>query len=173
LRRLIGWLLFAAATVAAVVFCSLWIWSIIRGKSDTILSRWASIAAIISVPVAVTTLFVTLIMSRPAKKPAHPPDTVEADKARNISDAKKYIEVQAGGVFIESEKSPVLTQSTDARAKVNTQSGMPPAGPTLRARRVTIKGESQEIEIFDLELADKWIAKDPWIFGSLTEPVDE
>ncbi len=85
-----------------------------------------------------------------------------------------YIEMRSDTGPLENPSAIVDASGTpeSSSADLNLQQ-YSRTDPSLRMKWVTASGESHEIEIFDLGLAEKWVISDPWGLRHSTGPIDE
>jgi hypothetical protein len=170
----ISWRLFVGVVVLTLIFIGIWILEYLRNKSDSEIARWASIATVVSVLVSLVALGAALLSMRPAK--AHESgrqdgDAVTYQENRTIGAVQNYIEIRAEAAPQDIRHPPesLLDQTLGRSGKEL----ISPSRPMLRVKRVTEYGESHEIEIFDVSLAEKWISSNPWGHRDSIGPVDE
>lgn len=159
-------LLVTAGFVLLLAVGSIWAIHLVR-HSDTTLARWASIANIVGLPIAFVALLVGLVTLLVQRSPSDserfgsqtteysPQQTIGAgSEARRADHGSTYIEIASGSLSIAQpgQQRPSTAKSANERTEKL----------LFRAVRITTEGESQEVEIFDAEIADKWIKKDPW-----------
>jgi hypothetical protein len=173
--------LVAIGSVVALAVGSLWIARLIH-HSDITLARWSSIAAIVGLPILILTLLVGIIPlfirrstseeSGQVNKGAITDDTTQRQSTnltledRGADHGSTYIEMHGGSVSLSRPGRPPVQQDGLSNR---------PQGQRLvfRAIRQTSQGESQEVEIFDAEIASQWILSDPWGSTSETGAVDD
>jgi hypothetical protein len=157
---------------------SVWVIHLIR-HSDKVLTRWASTTNIIGLPVAFASLLVgtvALLMQRstdraktteadrtdnPTPRPRETPETPVERKADHGS---TYIEITRGSVSIAQPEGDGNDKQGDSSPRLEKL--------VFRAIKTTPQGESQEVQFFDVEIAEKWIKRDPWGGASRTGTAD-
>jgi hypothetical protein len=96
---------------------------------------------------------------------------------RKIGTVRNYIEVRPQAMQSERRLPGIASNNSTGPSRNNTAGQNVPQGshrnPSLRVKRITAFGETHEIEIFDLGLAEKWVSSDPWGLGRPTGPIDE
>jgi hypothetical protein len=171
-RRQIGWLLSLLATVAAVVFSGVWIWEYSRGRTDQVLARWASIAALIAVPIAAGTFLITLFLLHPGKETSSPQGKSKDIRAREVRKVEKvgtYIEIHSENPSIKDlqEAQGIITATDQPVTKEGVLTQTSDVSPLLR---ITQRGELYQVEVFDVDLAYRVLMSR---FGDFTESADE
>lgn len=180
LQRL-GWWLISLALTAVLCLGAVWAWVKLIAQSDEELTRWASVANIVALPLAGLSLIAgvaALLKGRGTESPIQTQplvgNTVDGSdlKIINKSSASRivdgpdlYIEMHSGATF--NDRRPV--ENLAPRESVDIDAANQPyrfphlqTPLTLRVRRITTSGESHEFEFYDSELANKWVSSDPW-----------
>jgi hypothetical protein len=156
---------------------SVWVIHLVR-HGDKVLARWGSIATITVLPIAFSSLLVgaiALLLQRSAERAAtsesdpadgitRPQTTIENRDERRADRGSTYIEIARGSVSIaqpDREKRDQRDQPSPRLEKL-----------VFRATKTTPQGESQAVEFFDVEIAEKWIKRDPWRGASQTGTAD-
>jgi hypothetical protein len=157
------------------------VWATLTKNSATF-GRQTGLAGVYSLVLAVVVTAFAMIgwaarRGSQGSSPASNKGTVESagdvTETREADHGSTYIEMHGGSLVIPApqerqEVPPVNTGELDGPGLLDSYPARNSPSLTeerrlfIRATRITRSGESQEIEIFDAEVADLWIRSDPW-----------
>lgn len=154
-----------AGFILLLIVGSVWSIHLVR-HNDPTLARWASVSNIVGLPIAFVALLIGLIallMQRSSSESDGGATQTAGNKSRQTIGRSDDRKVDRGSTYIEMTGGSISLAQPDRRSPNGASSPNERAEQLLfRAIKITSQGESQEVEIFDAELADKWIKRDPW-----------